>query len=66
MCVCVCACHLGLPRVHVCQVDGNVDLEQVLSTWTKALTGMSALVVDDEGYFSWDSAQIPKSPWGEI
>ena len=50
-----CVCVSFRPSKSRCQVDGNMDLEQVLSTWTKALTGMSALVVDYEGYFSWDS-----------
>ena len=43
-----CVCVSFRPSKSRCQVDGNVDLEQVLSTWTKALTGMSALAVDDE------------------
>ncbi|CAL1148091.1 unnamed protein product [Cladocopium goreaui] len=33
-------CILGQSELKDGWVDGNVDLEQVLSTWTKALTGM--------------------------
>ena len=30
------------------EVDGNVDLEQVLSNWSKALTGMSSFLLHSE------------------
>ena len=36
-------CVLGQSGLKDGWVDGNVDLEQVLSSWGKALTGMSRL-----------------------
>ena len=60
------ACHFCLLRVHRCQVDGNVDLEQVLSTWAKALTGMSALVGSTlRSFHLWRILfwSIPRSKW---